>query len=436
MSDNSCVEFGIGSTWEFSLSGQALGLADEYTVEISVSDGYLYDDAQSIIDVNEESTQINVDDATVQYSDLVVLSATITDDDDTQLEGKELYFEVVGICSGFGTTNSEGTATFLCGPIPLLEGSYIILVSYAGDVGYYESSNNTATLLVTPENGLVKFHGGNPVAVQVPEPGKNSGPFDLQVSVREDYSQDTSQEPIGEPYTEPGDIHFAHVSVVLEPVGPGAQENPIACVESVFDTFYDARKNVTCSFNEVPLNTYTVVVTVNGGYYAGYAEDVLVVYDPSLGYTTGTGKFTWPITGEDTHFGFTMEYNKKGKNVKGNLLLIRYRSENEFDRVKSNALDGLALGVNEENSDAFGWASFNGKCTYLEAGWVEPIGNQEFTVYVEDRNEFAIESGDYFDRFWIEIRDKDGNVIAVLSMDRDADKNAIKFADGNISVPH
>ena len=39
---------------------------------------------------------------------------------------------------------------------------------------------------------------------------------------------------------------------------------------------------------------------------------MLVVYDPSLGFTTGGGWFIWPDgSGDKTNFGYTMKYNKK-----------------------------------------------------------------------------------------------------------------------------
>ena len=50
--------------------------------------------------------------------------------------------------------------------------------------------------------------------------------------------------------------------------------------------------------------------------------------------------------------------------------------------------------------DPVGWAFSSGKCTYQEPDWPEPIGNYEFGVYVEDRDE----PGDGTDRFWIEVR--------------------------------
>jgi hypothetical protein len=125
---------------------------------------------------------------------------------------------------------------------------------------------------------------------------------------------------------------------------------------------YSAELTVECDLNGIPVNTYVVAATVAGGYYSGYGEDVLVVYDPSLGFTTGGGWFYWPGTGDRTNFGYTMKYNKKGSKVQGSLLLIRHLADGSIYRVKSNAVDGLALG----DGGAYRWATFGGKSTYLE----------------------------------------------------------------------
>ena len=62
----------------------------------------------------------------------------------------------------------------------------------------------------------------------------------------------------------------------------------------------------------------------------------------------------------------------------------------------------------------------------------EPEGNHDFIVYVEDWNE----PGDGIDRFWIEMRDKQDNVIPVASMMRDAVDHTVPLAGGNVVVPH
>ena len=122
-----------------------------------------------------------------------------------------------------------------------------------------------------------------------------------------------------------------------------------------------------------------------------------------------------------------MKYNKKGNKVKGSLLLIRHMLDGSIYRLKSNALDGLALGDGNE----FGWASFVGKATFKEPG-EDTVGNHEFLVYVEDRGE----PGAGADRFWIQVLDKDNQVVVELSMPEPAQANTVTLNGGNIVVPH
>jgi hypothetical protein len=228
--------------------------------------------------------------------------------------------------------------------------------------------------------------------------------------------------------TAPGDISLANVSMNLTPVGPGGSSPGTCPTGSVSGTGYSSELTVTCAFENVPVNTYTVEVTVNGGYYTSSGEDVLTVYDPSLGFTTGGGWFYWPGTNERTTFGYTMKYNKKATKVKGNLVLIRHLPDGSIYRLKSNAINGLALG---EVQNSFGWASFSGKTTYKAPGWLEPEGNYTFIAYVEDHGEPGSS-----DRIWIEVHDKDGNIVANLSMAPNAQVNAEILLGGNIVVPH
>lgn len=154
-------------------------------------------------------------------------------------------------------------------------------------------------------------------------------------------------------------------------------------------------------------------------------EDVLTVFDPSLGFTTGGGWLAWPETGDKTNFGFTISYNKKATNVKGSFLLIRHLDDGSIYRVKSNAVEGLSVG----DESGFGWAAFTTKATYRDPSMAEPEGNYEVTVYVEDH-------GSDGDRLWIEIRDRDGAVVDEFNLARPATSNAIEIAHGNIVVPH
>jgi hypothetical protein len=272
------------------------------------------------------------------------------------------------------------------------------------------------------EDAAASFDNGNPVGIPVAAAGGNSSPFTLIVYAREllpDQSEGTSH---------PGEISNAVVGMSLVPVGPGVAVNGTCTDLNVAGTGYDARLGVACSFNTVAVNTYTVVATISGDYYIGGGEDVVTVYDPSLGFTTGGGWFYWPDTSEKVNFGYTMKYNKKRNKIQGSLLLIRHLADGSIYRIKSNALYGLALG----EADSFGWASFSGKATYLEPGMLEPEGNQGFIAYVEDHGE----SGSGVDKFWIELQGKDGTLIPAMSMDRQARDNTVVLGGGNIVVPH
>ncbi|UCH58259.1 MAG: hypothetical protein JSV61_08520, partial [Anaerolineales bacterium] len=320
--------------------------------------------------------------------------------------------------SGGGMQNCTWT---ISGVIDLPEGVYTIRTTVSDNYGGSTSIDNV--IEVIPENAMISFDDDNPMTQPVAAAGGNSGPFSLTMYVVEKVPDLPADGISG---VAPGDISRANVSVTLVPVGPGGNLSPLACSTSVDPGGYAGEITVVCDFDGIPVNTYMVEVIVDGGYYSGADESVLVVYDPSLGFTTGGGWFYWPGTTDKTNFGYNMKYNKKGTNIQGNLLLIRHTEEGNY-RLKSNALQGLALG---EAGD-FTWASFSGKATYLEPGWPEPIGNYQFLVYVEDHGEPGAGS----DRFWIEVKDKFGNVIA-LSIAREATTNAETLQGGNIVVPH
>jgi hypothetical protein len=110
--------------------------------------------------------------------------------------------------------------------------------------------------------------------------------------------------------------------------------------------------------------------------------------------------------------------------------LIRHLPDGSIFRLKSNAMNGLAVGE-VEGADPFGWASFTAKATYLEPGWADPIGNYYFITYVEDYGT----PGAGADRFWIEVLDRDGFVAPGLSIVGPAPANAETIVGGNIVVP-
>ncbi len=291
------------------------------------------------------------------------------------------------------------------------------------------SPAETITVHVMAEQATIAFDGGNPSVVRVATDGGNSGMFDLTVAV-----QELNPELASAGGNLPGDIGLAVMSMTLAPVGPGGPAVGTCTPDNDPNPFdYTGVLTVTCAFENVEVNTYTLeaVLVANGAgelFYTGSNEDVLVVFDPSLGFTTGGGHIVWPGTGDHTNWGYTMRYNNNRNHVRGSLLLIRHLPDGSKFRIKSNVLFGLAIG----DEDGYGWASFTGKCTYRDPGMVEPEGNYEFVTYVEDHGE----PGTGVDRFWLQVFDKDDDLVAELSMNETAVSNAETIVGGNIVVPH
>jgi hypothetical protein len=358
----------------------------------------------------------------VQYSDRIApVTITAVDIDSATLtltpSGLPSALTTSGGCTTASGDGSTCTWT-LDGQSLVGAGAYTIMLT-SSDSEYAPSVSTE--LIVTQEDASAAFDDDNPTSELVAPNGDVSGMFSLVAHVTE------TMPDLPTDRAAPGDISLANVGMGLVPVGPGS---PVAATNCVPDNSVVGVQTVTCNFNAVPVETYTVEVMIGGDYYTGSAEDVLTVYDPSLGFTTGGGWFYWPDTSDKTNFGYTMKYGKNGKNVKGNLLLIRHLADGQKYRIKSNALSGLAIGENAQVP--YGWASFSGKSTYLEPGMPDPEGNHGFTVYVEDRNE----PGSGADRFWITTRAKDGSTISAMSLTEPAPDHAVAIQGGNIVAPH
>jgi hypothetical protein len=369
----------------------------------------------------------------VQYSDMIAgITVTATDADDDVLDATTAYSVnggalSAGLPAGLtlssdGCTSSAGEQTCewtISGAATVQAATYMITTTITDDLG--ESDDAFIFVVVAPEDATVAFSEDNAMAVEVASAGGTSGPFTLTVYVRES----GPDLPVGN--AAPGNPGNAVVSMNLVPIGPGSTVAG-ACVPSgVSGVGYLQVLAVACTFSGVPVNTWAAEVTVGGGYYTGSGDDAVTIFDPSLGFTTGGGWFFWPGTTDRTSFGYSMKYNGKGNNVRGSLLLIRKQPDGTSYRIRSNAVTGMALG----DGGTFGWTSFDGRSTYQEPGWAEPLGNYEFLVYAEDRGQ----SGAGADRFWIQLKDKDGNPVAAASMQDGAPANATVISAGNIVVP-
>jgi hypothetical protein len=367
-------------------------------------------------------------------------------------------------------TGTGGECTWTLDGQVLVPGDQDIEIVFTPSDGDGPSANtDTHTLSVVPEDATVKLDEDNDVAVLADEDG-NIEPIVLYFIAWETNDVDVPFPMLASPdlpeanananaddddfVTDDGTFEVqGHMRLI--PVGPGGGDD-VDCVkyDSGGTRPYGEYLIFECTFpaEALDVNVYELEASVDGDagnrYFAGADEDALVVYDPSLGFTTAGGWFYWPDTaidegpcagypGDKTNFGYVMKYNKKGNKVQGSALVMRHTVEAVGPyclkagnyKVKSNALYGLALG---EVPEEYGWASFAGKATYKEPN-LDTEGNHLFFIYAEDHGEQGCNQ-DPSDRFWVEVWDKDDMV--VLTLGGDAQNDAVDIECGNIYAPH
>lgn len=363
-----------------------------------------------------------------QYSDKTELSDTVTTASTLGTIAGTVYFYVgsaAQACGASAPAGSVGNAAIVSGvatyeyTIDKAAGSYTVTACFYSSNTNFTNSDDTAPLTVTKEDATVDFPSSNPLSALV------NTAFSLTATIRE---TNPELNPAGQSVAA-GDISNAVVNYAdfkLQNILGGSAITTSNCTgpTSNGSTGYAEVLTITCTFaaNAVPVGTYAVQVTVSGDYYTGYGEDVFTVYDPSLGFITGGGRYM--LDNERVNFGFTVKYNKKGTQPQGSLLVVRHHADGTTTRAKSNALSGLAV-----NSD--GSATFSGKANYYdETGtW---LGNLGFSAYAKD----VAEPGINKDLFGLYVAVTDANGVATSSTLTGLVASAKVIVGGNIQVPH
>ena len=361
-----------------------------------------------------------------QYSDSVALSAAISPND---LAGTVQFQKQVG---GGGYTNIGSAVAVVAGAV---SSKYAVIESSAdalsfkavftpNDTDHYDGDEDSKGLTVTNEDARVGFDSNNQSSLQVTTSSGNlTTGVSFNITVREKTPDFTN------PGTAAGDIsNVAGLTVTLTPIG-GGSAIPLTCGPPANNGLagYSKVLTYTCSYLAggagLPVSTYQLDAAVTGNYYTGGDTDAFTVFDPSLGFATGGGKFM--LDGDRVNFGFTMKYNKSGANLQGNLIAVRHHGDGTISRIKSNSLGGLAV----QDVSGCGIAQFTGKATYTtwDANTLSYVnsGNNSFTVYAKDCNN----PGTGVDSFWM---DAPGD----LDMPNTAEANKATLTGGNIAVPH
>jgi len=386
------------------------------------------------IDAAPTTSAVSVATTSPQYSDQVKLRATVTPH---QIEASELtgtvYF-YVGAAAVSCTASPPGgsVGSDAIGPaddgvaeilyeVSQASGSYAVTGCFYSSSADFANSGDTESLTVGKENATVVAGAGNGNAYAVSSPG---GTASLTLTF---VARETNAEPDPNDGARPGDVDNTGVTVQLQAVGSSTNNQTLACVPGASigtPPAYTDTKTFTCSFGAVAVDAYEVVAQVTGNHYVGGFTDALSVYDPSLGFVSAGGTFTYPGSSDRVSFGLSFIYTGKGKTTpRGNIVVVRHHADGSRCRAKSNGVGAPAISGTT--------ASFSGKANYacLDAlGNTLPggQGNLNLLGYVEDNGEPGIGA----DKFWVRVFGE-----LMMSKTPSAAANAAVLTGGNVQVP-
>jgi len=300
-------------------------------------------------------------------------------------------------------------------------GSYTISVTI--NDGYLSTSTLYISFVVSRED--VSITDVAPTYVQVPTAW---GTVNIPLSFTVTEAQDGYLS---------GHIELAQpITVAVTPIASGSSYS--CTITTVTPSVTQGVGTAGCTINGVASNVYEVDINVGGNYFIGSTSSALDVVDPSLGFTTGGGWFT-ANDGSKVNFGFNAKILKSGQ-VQGSFLTIFHTASGNYI-VKSNSTGTLSVGKTTA-SPIYGYATLaNWKATYQQptlflcgSQLANKCGGYTFSAYVEDRGE----PGAGVDRFWLEVKDPTGAIVARVSLPRDPSTNQalpVTIGGGNIQVP-
>ena len=116
---------------------------------------------------------------------------------------------------------------------------------------------------------------------------------------------------------------------------------------------------LTATCSNVPVDAYTVQWSIGGNYYQGpTVNTVLAVYDPSLGFVTGSGSVI--DNGIPAKFAISVKYLKNGT-LTGGVTYIEHRASGDVT-VSSTILSSMSLVGT--TAIIYGQATVNGVAGY------------------------------------------------------------------------
>jgi hypothetical protein len=335
----------------------------------------------------------------VQYSDIINLQAKLTDNEGlltpNNISGRTITFQLLSgttvVRSETVTTNANGIAidTFKVEQAP---GAYSVKTIFAGD-SYFNGSNDQDNCEVKQEDAIVEYNGSQYFTTA--SSTTLTGSITVAASLNDiddgsDKRGDIRKAKATFRDGGPGGIVIGSANLPVGLVNPGVLTNGLSAT---------TQNNITLNSNEASSGGKIFQVWVGAsdhytGADAGPTPVTLAL--PGQDFVTGGGHLvvtnsagTYAGTpNSKMNFGFTMKWNKSGKNLQGNINIV-FRKWQLYNGVwqwrvyqaKSNAINSMAVvevGANGQpvsgtNPAAFRKAIINTKANLKDV--TDPLAN-------------------------------------------------------------
>jgi hypothetical protein len=388
------IDGGAQSAIGASVGGITLNIGSHNIVWTAVDVNGNSSTCTTVVNVGKRPTTLTNNGVyTVQYSDLAVLSATLTDNTSgSGISGKTITF-TIGSQSTTAVTNASGIATTTTTIIVTQPaGSYSIVSSFTADATYL-GSTDTDPFTITKENACATYSGPLIQATTTP----SSGAFSilLSFSVFEDGGA--------------GDVNYGNISLAQARIMNGATDlSGWLPINLNVPGNYSMGGNVSFTWSgNIGTNTYEVYdisleLNVNSYYSLGCNPTTpITIYKNTGDFITGGGYIIEPSTaagvyapqtGEHTNFGFNVKFNKKGTALQGKMTVVFRHVDGgilKTYQIKTNSM--TSLGVQNNPDPTCDIAVFNSKATLKDvSNPLAPIslgGNLDLHVTMTDCGE-------------------------------------------------
>lgn len=296
---------------------------------------------------------------TVQYSDSVTLSATISTGVATMVSGTVTFS--IDTDLGPGTVwvpyalatvtnqSSPATVTATTSQVLLAPGSYDYRAVFVSSDPAYTGSTGTGRLTVAKEDARATYTGLTYISTS------SASSSNATVVLSATIQDITAAMPAGADQNS-GDIRNATVTFINRDNNSAIATVPVGLVNANDTKTGMASYSWNVNIGNADSETYTVGIIVNNYYTRNEAADntVVTVKKPTAGSIGGGGFLINPTTnastglyagevGAKTNFGLNVKFNKQGTNLQGNVNIIVRSNDGHVYQFKSNAIDSLNI---------------------------------------------------------------------------------------------